>query len=144
MEGRHKKLLGIFAMLLFVLVGLGAYATVGIYFEHRWSLLFIVTFFFLGILCPEVCHGYRSMDDPILFDQRMSGDESYANRRDLGYVLAAIFILLTYIVPSVAWIASGGTNPPCIATVVIYVGNTSIVFAFECLIKIFFLPAQEE
>jgi hypothetical protein len=135
---RHVKLLGIFAMIVFMLIGAGAYLLVAFYFKHTWSLIFIVTFLFLGFLSPAVCYGYDSLGDPLAdFGDGPRTPESRMNCRDLGYVLCGIFALLTYVVISVAWIASDGVNPTWVATVVVYVGNTNFVYAFACWLRIF-------
>lgn len=135
MEGRHVKLIGIFLMLLFIVFGIGTYIFVGVYFKHTWSLLMIFLFLFLGFFSPATCYGYDTQD-PVYLQGNME-TSTYLNCRDLGYVACAIFCILAYVIPTVAWAASSGTNPVYIGTACIYVANTNMILAFGCWLKIF-------
>lgn len=135
MQNRHKKLIGIFTMFLLIVLGLGLYAFVGFYYKHVWSLIFIIVFELLGFLTPATCYGYNFEDTVYL--QGNLDESSYRNYRDMGYVLAGMFYLLTYIFPTASWAGTEGVNPPYLGVVFVYLGNTSIILAYACWIKIF-------
>lgn len=137
MENRHKKLLGIFAMFIFLVFGLGLYCFVGFFYKHIWSLLFIVTFEILGFFTPAICFGYNDSGD-VTLPSNMS-ETSYKNCRDIGYILGGMFYLLTFIFPTAAWAATSGANPPYTGVIFVYLGNTSIILAFQCWIRIFII-----
>lgn len=141
-EVRHKRMIAIFAMLMLIVIGLGSYLIVAFYFKHIWSLLFVATFLFLGFTSPMTCYGYSSDDaDHNRGNMELS---SYKNCRDLGYVSAVVFALLTYLVPSIAWLASDGTNPTLVGTLFIYMGNTSFIWSFASWLRIFMLTSTNE
>lgn len=140
---RHKKMAGIFAMLIFILVGIGACLTVVFYFKHLWSILFVLVFLFLGFMTPNICFGYDTTQD--MDHNRGTLDvTTYKNCRDLSYVLAGVFALLTYIVPTIAWLVSDGTSPTITGTCVIFVGNTSFIWAFIIWLRIFMITSTNE
>lgn len=141
MHARHAKMIGIFSMLMSLLLCIGSYLFVAFHYHHVWSLFCNAFFLFAVLITPAVCFGYRT-DDPvfILKDVNMSQDD-YRNWRDCGFVTAAVFFLVTYLMPVVAWYATKGKSLPMGGVIIIFFANAFYAIAYMGWYKIFILSA---
>lgn len=139
MQRRHLKLLAIFAILFSLLLCTTLYLFVAFHYHHAWSLFCNMALFIGVLLTPAICFGYRT-DDPIyiLKDVAMS-EETYRNWRDCGFVTAAVFFLVTFLVPLVPWFSTNGEAVPYTAVLLIYAANTFYAIAYIGFYRIFIL-----
>lgn len=142
MQPRHVKLIGIFTTLTCLVLCVLLYLFVGFHYHHVWSLFCNAVLLVAVLLTPAVCFGYRT-DDPIfiLKDVGMTED-TYRNWRDCGFVTSAVFFLLTYLMPVVAWYATDGMAVSYIGVLIIYVANTCYAAAYVGWFKIFVISTQ--
>lgn len=132
---------GIAAFLVALCAGVGCYLFLAFHFGHVWSLFFVAGFLFVAFLAPALCFGYDPHEEYMFMNVQMS-EQSFMNCRDLGYIAAVIFFLLTYVMFTVAWYASDGLNPPMQGAMVGYAGNTCIIGGYLLWLRIFiFTPS---
>jgi len=135
MEGRHSRMLGIMAMLGLLSAAFSAYTFVMFHYAHIWTLLLVCTLLFSSFMCPAICWGYD--DSTALFRPDTISEESYLNRRDVGYGLGLVLYAQTYIIPAAAWYRSDGLSPSMGAVITTYFGNLCCALAFEIWARLF-------
>jgi len=140
MRGRHALMAGIAAFLLALCCATGCYLFIVVHYRHAWSVLVVVALLFAAFVSPAVCYGYDNDGGAPAFvamrNLQMS-EQTFLNCRDLGYIIAGIFILLTYVAFAVAWYASDGASPPLGGAIVGFAGNTCAVFAYMGWLRVF-------
>ena len=134
MQPRHLKLLLSFALLFSLCVSGGLYLFVAFHYGHVWSLFFIVMTHFCMLIAPAICFGY---DDPADFKPSHMSDDTHRNQRDMGYVAAGIFYLLSYVPTTVAWYATDTLRPPMGGVVCVYIGNFACLTAYVLWLRQF-------
>lgn len=134
-------MIGIFVMLVSLITCIGCYLFTVVHYHHAWSVFCNAFFLFCVLMTPAICFGYRT-DDPmfILKDVNMSEDD-YRNWRDCGFVTAAVFFLLTYLMPVVAWFSTNAIGLPMGGVLCIYFGNMCYAIAYIGWYKIFILSS---
>lgn len=135
MEGRHVKLIGILCMLCFLCLAGAIYLFVMFSFAHVWSIALVLFCLFCMLISPGICFGYRSNKDFLLSPQSNTMHEStYLNLRDLGFVAAIVFYILSFTPTSVAWY---NTNSLASAVLFVFTANLSCFFAYVLWYVIF-------
>lgn len=135
--GRRLKLGALFAMLLCLCLGTGMYLFVALHFGHVWSLLIITGLLFMAFIIPATCFGYDNEDPYLLMSNATVSAETFMHCRDLGYVAAIVFFLLTYVIPTVAWYSSRGHSPDLYGAIVIFLANGVMACAYVLWYAIF-------
>lgn len=143
---RHKKLLALFVMLTSFAWSIGLYIFVAVHFRHVWSIFLVCFSLFCMFFSPAICFGYNSEDPALLVPSSGSMDlNTFLMWRDLGYVMAAIFYLLTYLFPIVPWYSSGGLTLPVEGVILTYIGNLAFYFFYVVLLRLLiFVPKSNE
>lgn len=136
MEPRHAKMLLIFAMIILATIASGCYIFVIAHYGHVWSLILIAICHFVAIVAPSICYGYENEQEMIMHNSGSLTEESFKNLRDLGYLVAVMAMLLSFIFPIVAWYSG---SIPLGAVLVIFTGNTCFIWAFQCWLKSFII-----
>jgi hypothetical protein len=137
MNGRHKRLLGILLSLFTFSFACGLYLFVLIHEHHIWSIGVISLLLFFMIITPACCYGYDvNTDVNFLLKDGITDEQTFLNCRDIGYGVSITLFSLTYAMATVAWYASSGKNPTWIGTILLYMANTFIAFAFGGFVKI--------
>jgi hypothetical protein len=138
-QGRHKRLLGIFALLTCLLFATGLYIYVLVHFHHAWTLLVCWFIMFAGFIAPSICYGYDLEGDEEFLRPPSMNPETFANCRDFGWIFCVTCFLVTYAVPAAAWLYSDGINPRLWAVVCTYNAHTLVLWAFIVWIRIFII-----
>lgn len=131
------KLGAIFAMLFSICLGMGMYLFVAVHFRHIWSLLVIGGLLFAAFVSPAICFGYSNEDPYHLMSTASVSEQTFMHCRDLGFIASFVFFLLTYVIPSVAWYSSNGHSPNIYGTILIFVANSIMAFAYIIWYTIF-------
>jgi hypothetical protein len=121
-------------MLLFLCTSGSIILYVMFSYKHVWSIIFVLLSLFLMLLSPAVCFGYQQRDDFLFNPNNNMPESSYLNLRDMGYVAAAVFYMLSYAPTTVAWVVN---NSLAGAAILVAVSNMCVWFAYILWIVIF-------
>jgi glucan phosphoethanolaminetransferase (alkaline phosphatase superfamily) len=69
---------------------------------HNWWSLFCLPVLAFAFIVPSCCYNYNDVNDIALQDHHMRPN-TFQNCRMLGWIIAGSLVLLTYIIPVLAW-----------------------------------------
>jgi hypothetical protein len=135
---RRVKLLVLAFICFLFLAALCSYVFIMVRYKHAWAVILIMASFVLGFFIMGVCFGFNSSGPGFHVETRDMSEESYLNRRDVGFFFAGSLWFMTYIIPFVIWNHSSGNSLPFEGVCVAYLGNTFVATGFLATFRVFF------
>ena len=134
---RGPRVCGIFSIVLLLLVSTTAFTFACAHYHNWWSL-FIWLACALAFFTPAVCYNYTDSGEDLAFhDVSQRVDETtFRNCRELGWSMAAVFLLGSYGIPVLAWY----NDPPGFhwgGVLIVYGSLTCAVWAYVLWLRIF-------
>lgn len=132
--GRGERLCGNAAMALLVVLHFSTLFFACIHWSNWWSLFIWVGVLFV-LFVPAVCMNYTDATlDMLSGNNGTLDDATFRNCRDLGWIIAGIFMLLCYIVPVLAWYNDGFSYE---GVIMVFVSITSSAWTYFLWLRMY-------
>lgn len=119
------------ALATFVVIHVGLLFFACIHWENWWSIL-IWAPCVVAFVVPGICYNYNS-ESVDLMNINMDA-QKFRNLRDLGWTIAAMLLLVSYLIPVLAWYNTGFDYW---GVVTVFVSITALVWVYLLWLRIF-------
>lgn len=130
--GASINLIGIFSLVAFSLSGLFLLCFACFHHQNFWSFLVFVPAV-AAFFVPAICFGYQK-EEFVTLNEDLMDRQSFRNCRELGWSVSALLLLVTYLVPILAWY---NTSFPYTGVIKVEIAITCWVWAFIIWLRIF-------